>query len=90
MSFKLPSLRKATLSLKRKFEHGLPTFDYDKIEEKEFIGHGSFGIVYKGKYNDEIVVAKKLHGESAEEENCFVKEAKLIDAFYQPRQCRTF
>lgn len=76
MSFKLPSLRKAALT--KKIAHDLPSFEYNRVEEKELIGHGAYGTVVKGRYNNEIVVAKKLHGESEDEENCFVKEAKLM------------
>ena len=49
-----------------------------KVLTKEQIGNGAYGLVYKGKYNNEIVVTKKLQGESADEENCFVKEAMLM------------
>ena len=45
------------------------------------IGHGAYGMVCNGKYNkfnNEVVVIKKLSGESANEENCFVKEARLM------------
>ena len=78
MSFKLPSLRKAVL--KRKTAPGLPLFKFEKLESKEFIGHGSFGTVYKGIYNNQTVVVKQLQGESQEEEDCFVKEARLMNS----------
>jgi hypothetical protein len=34
-----------------------------RVLTKEQIGNGAYGLVYKGKYNNEIVVTKKLHGE---------------------------
>ena len=34
-----------------------------RVLKKEQIGNGAYGLVYKGKYNNEIVVRKKLHGE---------------------------
>ena len=76
MSFKIPSLRKAVS--KRNVSQDLPSFNYEKVLTKEQIGNGAYGLVYKGKYNNEIVVTKKLQGESADEENCFVKEATLM------------
>jgi serine/threonine protein kinase len=76
MSFKIPSLRRA--ATKRNIAQDLPCFEYEKIEEKEQIGHGAYGVVYKGRYNDEVVVEKNLHGESADEEECFIKEARLM------------
>ena len=77
MSFKLPSLRKA--ASQRRSAPGLPLFKFEKLESKELIGHGSFGTVYKGIYNSQTVVAKQLRGESQEEEDCFIKEARLMN-----------
>ena len=38
----------------------------------------SYGIVYKARYHDETVVVKNIMGELTEDENNFVKEAKLL------------
>ena len=51
---------------------------FDKIEQKELIENCSFGIVYKGKYNDEIIVAKNCSESRLKKKNCFVKKAKLM------------
>ena len=74
--FKIPSLKKA--ASKKRICEDLPQFDFGSLEAKEQIGYGSYGIVYKGLHQNELVVAKKLRGESAEEESCFVKEARLL------------
>ena len=76
MSFKIPSLRKVLTQ--RNVAKDLPSFEYEKVENKEQIGNGSYGLVCKGKYNNEIAVTKKLHGESADDEKCFIKEARLM------------
>jgi serine/threonine protein kinase len=66
---------------RREIAKDLPSFNYENVELREQIGHGAYGMVCKGKYNkfnNEVVVIKKLSGESANEENCFVKEARLM------------
>ena len=50
-------------------------FKYNDLQEREVIGRGSYGIVYKARYHDETVVVKDIMGESTEDENNFVKEA---------------
>ena len=76
MSFKIPSLRKA-LS-KRNVAQDLPSFEYEKVVLKEYIGNGAYGTVSKGHYKNETIVTKKLTGESADKEECFAKEARLM------------
>ena len=76
MSFKIPSLKKAIS--KRNIAQDLPSFEYKEVELKEHIGNGAYGTVWKGQYNKEIIVTKKFNGESADEEKCFIKEARLI------------
>ena len=34
--------------------------------------------MYKGRFREEIVVVKKVSSESADDEDCFTKEAKLL------------
>ena len=59
----------------------LPSFEYAQVETLEVVGHGGFGTVSKAKFQNEIVVVKKLlGGESEDNEECFVKEAKLMNA----------
>ena len=54
-------------------------FKYSDLQEREVIGRGSYGIVYKARYHDETtVVVKIIVGESTEDENNFDKEAKLL------------
>ena len=76
MSFKIPSLKKA-LS-KRNVAQDLPPFEYEKVVLKEYFGNGAYGTVSKGQYKNETIVTKKLTGESADEEECFAKEARLM------------
>ena len=76
MSFKIPSLRKAIS--KRNVAQDLSSFEYQEVELKEQNGNGAYGTVWKGQYNEEIIVTKKLNGESADEEKCFIKEARLM------------
>jgi serine/threonine protein kinase len=63
---------------RREIAKDLPSFNYENVELREQIGHGAYGMVCKGKYISEVIVIKKLSGESANEENCFVKEARLM------------
>ncbi len=56
----------------------MPQFEFHDLDEKEVIGRGSYGIVYKARYLSEEVVVKKILGESTDEEESFIKEAKLI------------
>ena len=65
MSFKIPSLKKAIS--KRNVAQDLPSFEYQEVELKEHIGNGAYGTVWKGQFNKEIIVTKKLNGESADE-----------------------
>ena len=64
--------------MQRNVAQDLPSFEYEKVENKEQIGNGSYGLVCKGKYKNEIAVTKKLHGKSADDEKCFIKEARLM------------
>ena len=74
MASTLPSLKRG---LKRK-KYDMPQFEFDALNEKGVIGRGSYGIVYKARYLNEEVVVKKILGESTDEEDGFVKEARLI------------
>jgi serine/threonine protein kinase len=56
----------------------MPPFDFRCIEEKKVIGRGSYGIVYKAQYISEDVIVKKILSESIDEEDSFIKEARLI------------
>ena len=45
------------------------------------IGKETFGLAYKADYKGEIVV-KKILGESTDDEDCFIKEAKLMNSIH--------
>jgi hypothetical protein len=77
MASTLPSFKQA-LRKRKLDDHEMPPFDFRCIEEKEVIGCGSYGIVYKARYISEDVVLKKILGESIDEEDSFIKEARLI------------
>ena len=85
MAFTLPSLKSALkktsndtgpYNIQGKFD--MPEFKFNELANKEVIGHGSYGIVYKTSYLGKTVVVKNILGESAAEQNSFVKEARLI------------
>ena len=65
MSFEIPSLKKAIS--KRNVAQDLPSFRYQEVQVKEHIGNGAYGTLGKGQYNKEIIVTKKLNGESADQ-----------------------
>ena len=44
-SFKVPSLVK-----RRRIDYGLPTFDWNLIENAKELGSGAFGTVYTAEY----------------------------------------
>ena len=72
----LPSLKRGLIQNKH---FDLPEkFKFEDLQEKEVIGRGSYGIMYKARYHDKTVVVKNIMGESAEGEENFVKEAKLL------------
>ena len=72
----LPSLKRG---LMRNNHSDLPEkFKYNDLQEREVIGRGSYGIVYKASYHDGTIVVKNIMGELTEGENNFVKEAKLL------------
>ena len=56
----------------------MPQFQFEDLSEKKVIGRGSYGIVYKARYLSEEVVVKKMLGESTDEEDNFIKEARLL------------
>ena len=72
-SFKVPSLIK-----KRRIDHGLPTFDWNLVNNMQLIGSGSYGTIHQGIYNEKTVVIKRLKGESSIAKDRFLKEAKLL------------
>jgi serine/threonine protein kinase len=79
MEFKLPTLKSRSSLLETKND-GLPSFKFETLMNKDVIGRGAFGLVYKAKYDGETVVVKKLLGESLDDENGFKKEAKLLSS----------
>ena len=55
----------------------LASFDFGKVKEKEVIGYGAYWFI-KGGYKEIVVVKKVSLSESADDEDCFRKEAKLL------------
>ncbi|ELP93554.1 protein serine/threonine kinase, putative [Entamoeba invadens IP1] len=57
--------------------------DYDELKEKNKIGEGSFGIVYKGTFRDKEVAIKKMKVGCAttKELEEFFKEVSMLDKF---------
>ena len=74
----LPSLKRGLKRSLKRTQYDMPQFEFHDLDEKEVIGRGSYGIVYKARYLSEEVVVKKILGESTDEEESFIKEAKLI------------
>ena len=69
----LPSLKRG---LMHNNQSDLPKkFKCNDLQEREVIGRGSYGIVHKARLK---FVVKNIMGESMEDENNFVKEAKLL------------
>ena len=55
-------------------------FKWEDVAEKEEIGRGSFGAVYRTKFNNVPVVVKKLHERDEESMKEFIKEVKLLES----------
>ena len=70
MSFKLPCLTLKAIIPK---VTGLPSFNYNDLEEIGVVGHGSFG-------EEEVVVIKKLSDsdDNSDNQKEFVKEARML------------
>lgn len=83
-SFKVPSL-----SLKRrKSSHGLPVFNWKKVNCVDELGVGEFGSVHLANYVSEMenkkVVIKKLRGEADQAKCRFIKEAEMLQSAKHP------
>ena len=55
-------------------------FKWEDVAEKEEIGRGIFGAVYRTKFNNVPVVVKKLHERDEESMKEFIKEVKLLES----------
>ena len=81
--FKLSTLKsRPSIEKKKVTQENLPSplFKFDDLINKDVIGRGAFGLVFKATYKDETVVVKRILGESTDDEDCFLKEAKLINS----------
>ncbi|XP_028391896.1 calcium-dependent protein kinase 2-like [Dendronephthya gigantea] len=58
----------------------IPSFSWRDFTNKEELGMGSFGSVYRGQYNsnNDDVVVKVLRGHNRESKRLFLKEARLL------------
>ncbi len=90
-SFKVPSFIK---SKKRKISHSLPTFNWENVSNLKELGIGSFGVVYSANYvgatDNEMVVVKKLRGESEDAKRRFLKEAEMLNTMKHQNITRFF
>lgn len=59
---------------------GIAQFKWQEVLEKEEIGRGSYGAVYRTEFNNLPVVIKKLHGRDEDSTKEFIKEAKLLES----------
>jgi predicted Ser/Thr protein kinase len=52
------------------------------VDLNDSLGQGSFGIVYKGKWNTQVVAIKQLHLNklTKQDKNSFIKEIKIMSA----------
>jgi tRNA A-37 threonylcarbamoyl transferase component Bud32 len=69
-------------NIRSEIPDSVPLLDYKdlNINADDKLGQGSFGIVYKGKWNDQIVAIKQLHLNrfTRQEKISFVKEIKIM------------
>lgn len=79
-AFKLPVI--SSLPVQPAALHVLPSFEFCDIYNKEFLGKGSYGLVFKANHKtaggDQNVVVKQMLSESPDDVVCFSKEAKLL------------
>ena len=80
MAFQIPKhLPKKGISVSR--DPTLPTFSFSNVTKEEELGRGSFGVVYKARYQSDIVVIKQLHvNDWNQNGKKIVKEAKIINS----------
>ena len=73
MDFKIPVIPPGRL------DEDLPTFAWPSLEQKKKIGSGSFGAVYKAKYeNQDIAIKKSVEQYDDYYKRVFIKECKLL------------
>ena len=75
MAFKLPTLLLKSISSKSNDD--LESFDFGELKEKEVIGYGAYGLVYKGRFREGIVVVKKVSSEQNKLKNKQTEKYKL-------------
>ena len=63
----------------------LPSFQYHQVLEKQLIGQGGYGRIYKGEYQSQEVVLKVLEGIDEEDANaCKVSKYGVFSGPYFP------
>ena len=73
MDFKIPAIPPGRLY------DDFPTFAWQSLEEKKKIGSGSFGAVYKAKYeNQDVAIKKSVEQYDDYYKRVFIKEYKLL------------
>ena len=83
MAFKLPKLKsRSSIKKKKVTQENLPSslLKFDDLKNKDVIGRGAFWLVFKVTYIDETIVVKRILEESTDDEDCFLKEVKLINS----------
>ena len=78
MAFQIPEFNKIPLSNR---DPDLRTFLYEELApDREVLGRGSFGVVYKTEYKGSVIVVKELLcKEWSQSGKKFIKEAKIIN-----------
>ena len=70
-----------------KFFNGIPCFNYNDVKKENLIGAGSYGKVFKAKYDSKDVVLKELDDI---EERDLIKEAKFHKELSHPNVVKFF
>lgn len=68
--------------------HGLPLFEWEKLQGKEeAISYRSFGLVFVGRKNGEKVKIKKILSKDEQEKSVYIKESKILHCIKSEHTC---